>query len=249
MPRKVFTAGEVLAAADVNNFLMDQAVMSFAGTAARGSAIPTPVEGMVTYLNDSNALEVYNGAAFVAVAPAPSNPGLEHIITTTFTGVASVSLGSDASPVFSSTYDNYRVVLTTNVSTNANRTFALRLRSNTTDDSSANYGFVNQGLRLDGGEQATNNTGNAQTSAIIQNNAHYSDAGKTWVVSFDIFMPFASRFTAITGMNLGVTAANLIHQSFSAEHAVASSFNGLTILNSSGNFSSGQISVYGYRKA
>jgi hypothetical protein len=61
MPRKVFTAGEVLAAADVNEFLQDQAVMSFAGTAARGSAIGTAVEGMVTYLNDSNSLSVNNG--------------------------------------------------------------------------------------------------------------------------------------------------------------------------------------------
>jgi hypothetical protein len=61
MPRKVFTAGEVLAAADVNEFLQDQAVMSFAGTAARGSAIGAAVEGMVTYLNDSNSLSVNNG--------------------------------------------------------------------------------------------------------------------------------------------------------------------------------------------
>lgn len=61
MSRKVFTAGEVLAASDVNQFLMDQSVMSFPGTAARGSAIPSPVEGMVTYLNDVNALSVYNG--------------------------------------------------------------------------------------------------------------------------------------------------------------------------------------------
>jgi hypothetical protein len=62
MPRKVFVAGEILTAADVNTNLMDQAVMSFAGTAARGSAIPTPVEGMVTYLNDADRLEVYTNA-------------------------------------------------------------------------------------------------------------------------------------------------------------------------------------------
>jgi hypothetical protein len=62
MPRKVFTAGEVLAAADVNEFLMDQAVQSFAGTAARGSAIPSPVEGMVSYLEDSNTFQYYNGS-------------------------------------------------------------------------------------------------------------------------------------------------------------------------------------------
>lgn len=64
MSRKVFTAGEVLAAADVNSFLMDQTVMSFAGTAARGSAIPTPTEGMVTFLEDSNLLSINDGSAW-----------------------------------------------------------------------------------------------------------------------------------------------------------------------------------------
>lgn len=59
MPRKVFVAGEILTAADVNTNLMDQAVMSFAGTAARGSAIPSPTEGMVSYLADSDRLEIY----------------------------------------------------------------------------------------------------------------------------------------------------------------------------------------------
>ena len=62
MPRKTFVAGEILTAADVNTNLMDQAVMSFAGTAARGSAIPSPTEGMVTYLQDSNIVSIYDGS-------------------------------------------------------------------------------------------------------------------------------------------------------------------------------------------
>ena len=65
MPRKVFTAGEVLSATDVNTFLMDQMVQTFGGSAARGSAIPAPVEGMLTYLADSNTFEYYNGSSFV----------------------------------------------------------------------------------------------------------------------------------------------------------------------------------------
>jgi hypothetical protein len=64
VPRKVFVAGEILTAADVNTNLMDQAVMSFAGTAARGSAIPSPVEGMAAYLEDSNILSLYDGSAW-----------------------------------------------------------------------------------------------------------------------------------------------------------------------------------------
>ena len=65
MPRKIFTAGEILTAADVNTNLMDQAVMVFDDSAARGSAIPSPIEGMVTYLSDSDALFSYSGAAWV----------------------------------------------------------------------------------------------------------------------------------------------------------------------------------------
>jgi hypothetical protein len=69
VPRKVFVAGEILTAADVNTNLMDQAVMSFAGTAARGSAIPSPVEGMATYLAAApKGVEVYNGTAWKRVA-------------------------------------------------------------------------------------------------------------------------------------------------------------------------------------
>jgi hypothetical protein len=75
MPRKVFTAGEVLTAADTNTFLADQVVMTFAGTAARGSAIPTPTEGMVTYLADTNAYEFYDGAVFSKLANPMTTEG------------------------------------------------------------------------------------------------------------------------------------------------------------------------------
>ena len=68
---KVFTAGEVLTAANVNNFLMEQSVMVFAGTAARGTALGTAVaEGMVSYQTDSNTVTVYDGAAWQQVYPA-----------------------------------------------------------------------------------------------------------------------------------------------------------------------------------
>lgn len=63
--RRTFAPGEVLTASNVMNYLMDQSVMNFAGTAARGSAIGTAVaEGMVTYLNDSNNISVYDGSAW-----------------------------------------------------------------------------------------------------------------------------------------------------------------------------------------
>lgn len=60
--RKTFVTNTVLTAADVQDFLMDQAVMVFANSAARGSAIASPTEGMVAYLNDSNLMTIYDGA-------------------------------------------------------------------------------------------------------------------------------------------------------------------------------------------
>jgi hypothetical protein len=83
VPRKVFVAGEILTAADVNTNLMDQAVMSFAGTAARGSAIPSPVEGMAAYLNDSNILSLYDGSAWKN--SLATTGGILQIVSTTKT--------------------------------------------------------------------------------------------------------------------------------------------------------------------
>lgn len=60
--RRTFAAGEVLTASNVMGYLQDQAVMNFAGTAARGSAISAPDEGMISYLKDTDAIEVYTTA-------------------------------------------------------------------------------------------------------------------------------------------------------------------------------------------
>jgi hypothetical protein len=65
MPRKVFTAGEVLAASDVNSFLMDQMIMTFTDSTARSSVIGTASAGMITYLADTDTFEYFNGTAYV----------------------------------------------------------------------------------------------------------------------------------------------------------------------------------------
>lgn len=57
--RKVFTAGEVLTASNLNTFVADQVVFVFAGSAARGTGIGTATEGMLSYLEDTNRLEVF----------------------------------------------------------------------------------------------------------------------------------------------------------------------------------------------
>ena len=67
--RKTFTAGDVLTASDVQNYLMDQTTMVFAGTAARSSAIATPTEGMLALTLDNDEIDFYNGSAWVPALP------------------------------------------------------------------------------------------------------------------------------------------------------------------------------------
>jgi hypothetical protein len=68
---KLFNTGDVLTAAQVNTYLQEQTVMVFASSAARTSALSGVLaEGMVSYLQDSNVVEVYNGSAWVGVSGA-----------------------------------------------------------------------------------------------------------------------------------------------------------------------------------
>ena len=68
--RKVWAADDVLTAADVNNFLMDQAVMVFASAAVRSGAILSPETGMVTYRVDGAVYEFWNGSAWTVLGSA-----------------------------------------------------------------------------------------------------------------------------------------------------------------------------------
>ena len=68
---KLFNTGDVLTAAQVNTYLNEQTVMVFADSAARTTALSGVLaEGMVSYLQDTNAVEVYNGSAWVGVSGA-----------------------------------------------------------------------------------------------------------------------------------------------------------------------------------
>ena len=68
MPYKDFTVGQVLTSAEVDDYLMRQAVMVFDDSTARGTALGTVVsEGMVSYLKDTDVVEQYNGTAWAPV--------------------------------------------------------------------------------------------------------------------------------------------------------------------------------------
>ncbi len=65
MAYKVFTNGSVLNASEINENLMNQSVMVFSNSTARAAALTAPVEGMVTYLEDTAAYESYDSTNWI----------------------------------------------------------------------------------------------------------------------------------------------------------------------------------------
>jgi hypothetical protein len=65
---KTFVDLDILTAAEVNGFLMSQAVMVFDDATDRSSQLgANESEGMVSYLKDADVLEVYDGSNWVAL--------------------------------------------------------------------------------------------------------------------------------------------------------------------------------------
>jgi hypothetical protein len=77
MPYKDFQVNEILTAADVNDYLMDQSVMTFADSTARDAAITSPTEGMFCFLKDTDGVEYYTGSSWVPFTSGGGGGGFE----------------------------------------------------------------------------------------------------------------------------------------------------------------------------
>ena len=116
MPIKTFTS-EVLTSSDVNTYLMKQAVMVFSNSTARSAAITSPSDGMVTYLTATDALEVFNGSAWVSAVTVADGSITEAKIATnavTNTKIANGSVtAAKLSGMYGVTYADQGVTMST----------------------------------------------------------------------------------------------------------------------------------------
>ena len=95
---KLFNTGDVLLASEVNTYLQQQVTMVFANAAARTTALSGVLaEGMMSYLQDTNTVEVYNGTSWVNVGNAGDITEVQ-----AGTGI-SVASGTGPIPVVTST--------------------------------------------------------------------------------------------------------------------------------------------------
>jgi hypothetical protein len=236
---RTFTAGEVLTASNVQNYLQDQVVMTFGGSAARSSAIGTAnfEEGMTSYLTDTDKLEVYNGTNWVSVAPT-STQGLTLINTTSFSAVSSFSLPANT---FTSTYDNYqlKVVFTPSTGNQIN----LRGRTSGTDNSTSNYNYV--------GIEASNAAAIGKFAALAQTSgyASYSETGSESTLDIYITSPNLAKstlFSITANTLLSSNAAGLV-QFIKTNFSATTVFDSMSLIPSSGTIT-GTYYVYGFNK-
>lgn len=119
---KTWAAGDVLTAAQLNTYIQEQVVMVFASSAARSSAIGTPSEGMVSYRTDGNAIEFYDGAAWVA---AGQDTSLTNVLITSPRETTTVSATAATGTINFDAATQADLYYTTNASAN----FTLNFRA------------------------------------------------------------------------------------------------------------------------
>jgi hypothetical protein len=224
--KKTFVAGEVLLAQDVNDYLMDQSVMNFATSAARSSAIPTPTEGMTTYVQDRNQIETFDGAEYRGMS------GLQLVKKQTVdTGVASVTV-NDA---FSATYENYKIIYTGGVGSTSGQPMSGGFPA-----SGANYYnsliFCSYSNTTVG---AVNNNNTAAWTFL-----GYATSSHAFL-NVDVLSPFAAKTSAFSASHMqsftgGAAGTN------TGFHNVATSYSSFFLTPVSGTLTGGTIYVYGY---
>jgi hypothetical protein len=210
--------------------------MSFDGTAARGSAIPTPVTGMTTYLEDTKDLRVYDGSAY-------SSPfGLTQLVNQTITAQTTFNVDN----VFTSEYENYRVIinLTAN-SASTNAAFSLRFRKAGSTINAAEYNF---GIFYQNANGADAGLFQRGTTATEFNLLNYGRTGRSSYATIDILGPqIASQQTGINWLSFCSYSTNAAASLYGGgNYFTANDFDGLHLFSDTGNMT-GNIKIYGYR--
>jgi hypothetical protein len=200
------------------------AVQTFANSAARTAAIPTPTEGIVSYLNDVDRLDVYSGSAHV---PAAGLTFIKEQIVGT--NVPAVTI----TEAFNSTYDDYLIFISGG---SGGGNLSLQLGSTTTGYYAG--GYINFYGGTFNGEAQSN--GGAFTRV-----GRASSVGS--VGTIQVCQPFAARrtFVSYTGAVLETGGFAWSGSGFLNDNNSYSSF---TLTPNVGTLTGLSIKIYGYRK-
>jgi len=237
----LYVAAEVLTAADMN-ISAGTGVPVFATTITRDAAFggageKVLAEGQLAYIEASNIVQYYDGAAWATVGPTTSGGFVVTKAETAFTSASTVEIDN----AFSATYTNYKVFIRYQNTTNAD--IFLRMRVGGVSASGANYN-----AQLGGANSTTalayRETG--QTSGYVA----AGSTGAFWSsAEITIFSPFVAEPTVMITTNnrsSGAYTAPVINV-FATNHTVSTSYDGIQILLAGGTIT-GTYTVYGMGK-
>ena len=234
----VYTAGEVLTAADMN--ITNSGIPVFATTVTRDAAFggageKTLAEGQFAYIEATNTTQYYDGADWQSVGVAP---GLVFLTGASFTAAGTVSLPA---ATFSATYENYLMFFDiTNSSTDIALT--MRFRIGGTDNSTSNYNNGFTGIDNTGATQ--NKTANGATAFALSD---ISTGVDRQIMNLNIANPFDTSKTEINGFVGRQPSAlgGFAVMSGGGIFNTTTSFDSLTVICSTGNID-GNYRIYGY---
>ena len=201
----------------------------------------TPYEGQVIFETDTDRLYVYNGTAWVIPnSPAQNPQGLEFISTTSLSSTSTNIVGC-----FNATYRDYLVTLN-GVACNAGNAIWYRMLQGTTQNSgSYYYSFV--GLTSGGASEDVANAAfdrgycgfNTASSGTSQGDAR-----------LHFRAPYESLTTRVQVEGVALAAGAYTFRTGQSSHDTVASYDGFKIFtDSAATFSSGTVTVYGYRQA
>ena len=221
--RTDFTAGEVLAAADLNDTFAAKANLAsptFTGTPAG----PTAASGT-------------NTTQLATTAFARTAGGLVLVASQTFSAVSSVSVNA----CFTSTYANYRIIIDPTASVGIDANMRMRLRASGTDATTA---YTSQRVYGTGTTVAANRDVDGTDFMTLGGiDATYATENLT---TLDICGP---QLAAATTINVHAYQRNSggvpVLTISSSSHATASAYDGFTI-STTGTSITGTVRIYGY---
>jgi hypothetical protein len=233
----VYASGEVLTAANLN--ITNSGIPVFATTVTRDAAFggtgeKTLAEGQFAYLEDSNTTQYYDGAAWQSVGVTP---GLTLVATGTAAAAASVTVNT----CFTSTYDEYLLVVDVTGSTLAQLYIQMRNAGSTI--TAANY----QWWRMAYGNGGA--TDNVNTVGTTSWQFGFVNATVPSVANINLYDPVNSRIANhnaySTTPNGTDTANNIISTGF--RYTSAQAFDSFVMSVSAGTMT-GTVRVYGLTK-
>jgi len=191
-------------------------------------------------LQDSSGNVVSSIGPTGALGGTVSQPqGLVHIKTADFSGAVSHSFGSDADPIFTSDYRNYKIIFENLQVPTSGENFSFRLRANTTDLNSSVY--ERQRLEVSG----TSITADRTTTTFALIGAVGSTGATKGAVVLEIQNPQTAVNKSFQSLNLFMASGSSSQYILMGQIASTAQHNGFTIF--TGQNISGTLSVYGYK--